>query len=150
MIEFGCHTGRTACRVLDNVPTISTYIGIDVPSTFMTTLSCQRTEVPQHAGHEASKHNGRFWLVECPVGSVALEAPDLEPADAIFIDGDHSEAGVVCDSLLARRLVKPGGIVVWHDYGNPAVEVTMALNRLHAEGWPIQRAAGTWLAFARY
>lgn len=149
MIEFGCHIGRTARRVMDNVPSIATYIGVDAPYGFAPALACQNSEVPFHAGHEAASYGGRFWLFECPNGSADLCADDLEPIDAAFIDGDHSFAGVTRDSMLARALLRPRGVIVWHDYGNPGVEVTAALERLAGEGWPIAHVAGTWLAFMR-
>jgi len=146
MIEFGCNVGRTACRVLDNVPSIETYVGIDVPTLFRPVLHCQRNEVPARAGIEASDRDN-FYLLECPGGATELLENDLERCEAVFIDGCHSEYGVLADSRLARALLKPGGVIVWHDYANPGVEVTRALDQLHAQGWPLQHVEGTWLAF---
>lgn len=143
MIEFGCNTGITAKRVLESVPTLERYIGIDVEPDHVPTLSCQIGEVPEMAGAYAADDD-RFFLLSSP--TLDLSAEHLEPCDAAFIDGDHSEAGVTHDSLLARRLVRPGGIIVWHDYGNPAVEVTGVLERL---GWPIKSVENSWLAFVR-
>ena len=37
------------------------------------------------------------------------------PLDVLFIDGDHRYEGVVADYELFHRLVRPGGIVVFHD-----------------------------------
>jgi predicted O-methyltransferase YrrM len=50
MIEFGCNYGITAKRLLENVPTLEKYIGIDVPHGHIPTLPCQRTETPVNAG----------------------------------------------------------------------------------------------------
>ena len=41
------------------------------------------------------------------------------PFDAAFIDGDHSYEVARHDLLLARRLVKPGGWIIAHDYAYP-------------------------------
>jgi predicted O-methyltransferase YrrM len=146
MIEFGCNQGITAARVLENVPTLERYIGIDVPPDHETTLQCQQSEVPAVAGAHAA-HDNRFFLLTAT--SRSLRAKDLEQCDAVFIDGDHSEAAVLHESRLARRLVRPNGIIVWHDFANQAVEVTQAITRLHDEGWPIDCVANSWLAFAR-
>jgi predicted O-methyltransferase YrrM len=148
MIEFGCNTGRTAKAVLDNVSSLQRYIGIDVPPSHQPTLECQVREVPMRAGF--CPDDRRFWLLVRNRGSLGLTPSDMEPCDAAFIDGDHSAAAVRHDSELARSLTRAGGIIVWHDYGNPAVEVTAVLDRLHQdERWPIHHVENTWLAFLR-
>jgi predicted O-methyltransferase YrrM len=143
MIEFGCNTGMTARRVLDHVPSLEKYIGIDVPSYFRTFLECQRDEVPRSPGCFAD--DARFFLHVS--ASQLLGLADLEPCDAAFIDGDHSRDAVMHDSRLARRLVKRGGVIVWHDYLNPAVEVTGVIEQLAREGWPIDAIDNSWIAF---
>lgn len=146
MIEFGCNIGITSKRVLESVPTLERYIGVDVHADYKTTLMCQRSEVPSRAGAFAAD-DPRFFLLSSP--TVELLAEDLEPCNAVFIDGDHSDKAVIHESLLARELVGENGIIVWHDYGNPAVEVTDALKRIAASGWPIVSVEGSWLAFMR-
>jgi predicted O-methyltransferase YrrM len=148
MIEFGCNTGLTAKTVLDHVPTLETYVGIDVPPDHQPTLACQNSEIPNDAGHYAID-DPRFWRLIRPRGSFDLVPQDLEPCDAAFIDGDHSAEAVRHDSMLARALVRPGGIIIWHDYSNPGVEVTAVLDQLHSDGWPIMQVERSWLAFAR-
>src|SRR5215831_7707216 len=123
MIEIGVNEGRTATQILGVISTLERYIGIDVPPGTEPTLECQRTEVPHSAGVFASA-DPRFWLLVRERGSLAVGPQDLEPADAIFIDGDHSAKAVTHDSFLSRSLVRPNGIVIWHDCNNPSVEVT--------------------------
>lgn len=146
MIEFGCNLGITAARVLENVPTLERYIGIDAPAWHQTTLKCQQSEVPAAAGCYIA-HDPRFYLLT--TRSQLLRTGHLEACDAVFIDGDHSEAAVLHESRLARRLIRTPGIIVWHDYFNPAVEVTQAIDRLRDEGWPIEHIDNSWLAFMR-
>lgn len=44
------------------------------------------------------------------------------PVDFLWIDGDHSDAGVRADWALYAPLVRPGGIVAFHDiHPNPAL-----------------------------
>lgn len=38
-----------------------------------------------------------------------------EPLDLLFIDGDHSFEGVRSDFLTYRHLVRPGGLIAFHD-----------------------------------
>jgi predicted O-methyltransferase YrrM len=145
MIEFGCNLGITAQRVLENVPTLEKYIGIDVWPNYETTLKCQRSEVPYVAGRYAD--DPRFYLLIGPTQK--LSADELEPCDAVFIDGDHSFSAVTHESKIARELIRPGGIIIWHDYQNPHVEVTEALRSLHEDGWPIVSVKNSWLAYMR-
>jgi predicted O-methyltransferase YrrM len=148
MIEIGCQEGRTAKIILDNVMTLETYIGIDLETGCEPTLACQRSEVPQSAGVYAS-NDPRFWLLTNERGSLGIGPQDLEPADAIFIDGDHSAKAVAHDSFLSRALIRPNGIIIWHDYSNPSVEVTQVLDGLVNQGWPIVAIENSWLAFCR-
>lgn len=39
-----------------------------------------------------------------------------ESMDYIFIDGDHSYSGVKNDTRISLEMLKPGGVIVWHDY----------------------------------
>jgi predicted O-methyltransferase YrrM len=146
MIEFGCNRGTTAARVLDNVPTLQRYIGVDVPANYETRLACQRSEVPDVAGCDVD--DVRFFVLLAD--SLEVRGFYLEPCEAVFIDGDHSEAVVLHESKLARQLIRDRGIIVWHDYSNKAVEVTQVLDFLHDnEGWPIECVENSWLAFMR-
>ena len=36
--------------------------------------------------------------------------------DLIFIDADHTYNAVVNDSNKAMEMLRPGGVLVWHDY----------------------------------
>jgi predicted O-methyltransferase YrrM len=144
MMEFGCNYGRTAKMILEWVPSLERYIGIDVPRDYVPVLACQRSEVPMMPGFFA-RDDARFELMVLPGGTRDLATGEM--VDAIFIDGDHSAEGVLHDSLLARRMVRAGGLIVWHDYGNEAVDVTEVLRQLAKDGWPLSEVCETWLAF---
>jgi len=147
VFEFGVQLGRTARMLLGRIASIEHYIGIDVPFEHMPALPVQKSEVPATPGLYA-RDDQRFSLLICN-GTQRLEPDMLEPCDAVFIDGDHSRAAVLHDSRLARALVRPGGIIVWHDYGNTATEVAEALDQLVLEDWPLLHVYRTWLAYCR-
>lgn len=149
MMEFGCNRGTTAKRVLDNVPSIECYIGIDVPFGHKPTLHCQDSEVLPSPGYYAA-NDPRFFLLQREQGSLLLSPVELELIDAAFIDGDHSRAAVLRDTGTASELMRPGGIIIWHDYGNTGVEVTEVLDALHDAGRPLVHVAGTLLAYAKF
>jgi len=151
VLEFGVNVGITASAILKHLPGIEFYQGIDLAPGGHPTLDSQMSEVPtslEPPGWMAVTDE-RFELILRPRGSFDLKPKDLLSADAVFIDGDHSYDAVMNDSALAYDLTREGGIIVWHDYLNPTVEVTQALDDLAARGHHIQSIEGTWLAFER-
>jgi len=149
VIEFGVNVGRTAKAILANVPGIGGYTGIDVPLTYVPLLALQLDNAVPNPG-EMVLDDPRFKLIVSARGSLDLTVDDLEPCDAVFIDGDHGLEAVMHDTKLARALVRPGGIIIWHDYhGLGVVDVKAALDGMHRAGDPIYRVDDTWLAFER-
>lgn len=147
VIEVGCNSGRTAAALLRNIPEIEKYVGIDVPPGYTFAKECQKNEVPAKPG-ELALDDPRFELVLRNRGTFDLTTDDLEPCDAIFIDGDHGRAAVLNDYNLAKLLVRPGGIIVFHDDNClPAVDVTQTLDELAAAGEVATHVEGTWLAY---
>lgn len=148
VVEFGVHEGRNAVAALRNIDSIQRYIGVDVMPDYKTVMTVQRKEVPNHPGRLVDDQ--RFELIVRPRGTFDLTAADLPLADAVFIDADHSAIGVENDTELARKIVRPGGIIVWHDDNClPVVEVTQTLNNYCAWGRRIEHVADTWLAYER-
>lgn len=150
VIEFGVNAGRTPAAVLRNLPTVSRYVGVDVLPGYRTLMPVQRNEVPREPGALVSE-DPRFELVLRQRGSFDLVAADLPQADAIFIDADHSREGVMNDYRLARALVRPGGIIVFHDDNcRREVQVTETLNDLCAAGAQIIHIEDTWISYERH
>jgi predicted O-methyltransferase YrrM len=150
IVEIGCRDGRTARVLLHNVSSLVHYLGIDVPMSYVPALVHQRAEMVRDPGALVIDDT-RFELMLRERGSLDLKPEDFNfRYDGVFIDGDHSLNAVLHDSELAGTIVRKGGIVIWHDYNqSPHVDVKRALDRLIAEGWPIQVVEGTWLAFCR-
>lgn len=149
VIEFGVNTGRNAVAALRNIATIEKYVGIDVTPDYQTIMRCQRKEIPAKPG-ELALGDPRFELIVRPKGSFELNAEDLPMCDAVFIDADHSRKGVLNDRDLALRIVRQGGIIIYHDDNcMPVVEVTQTLNDLCKAGADIKHVADTWIAFER-
>ena len=150
MIEIGCNSGRTAKAILRNVVGIERYVGIDVPASYVTGKQVQRREVMESPG-QLALDDPRFRLLVARRGSLDLQVADLPACDCVFIDGDHSREAVLHDYGLARRIVRPGGLIVFHDdHGDPVVDVSAVLDELaDDEGADIRHVTGTWLAFER-
>jgi len=141
VVEIGVNIGLTAQAVLENVQTIETYFGIDVDPNYQFEIPAQQIEYPGEPGRLV-KGDPRFKLV--------LRG-GLMPsyADVVFIDGDHGRKAVMVDSLWAAEIVAPGGMIIWHDYQNPTVQVTEVLDELHEKGRQLFHVANTWLVYER-
>ena len=139
MVEIGVNEGLTARAMLVSIPSIEHYIGIDVGADYQFEIPAQRIERPAEPG-ALVKHDPRFQLI--------LRGAELPTsADVVFIDGDHGKKAVLEDSLWAAAIVRHGGLIIWHDYGNPTVEVTLVLNHLLAQRRDIRHVEKTWIAF---
>ncbi len=64
------------------------------------------------------------------------------------MDGSHAYSYVVSDSAKALRMVRPSGIVLWHDYSHRNRGVYRALNEL-ARTLPLVHLGGTSLVAYR-
>jgi predicted O-methyltransferase YrrM len=71
--------------------------------------------------------------------------------DFIFVDGEHSKNYLLNDSEIALSVVKPGGIIVWHDYtGWDGVTSGLDLFAKRNRHLDIVHLKGTTLAFTKY
>ena len=59
-----------------------------------------------------------------------VKALNGDDVDFLFIDGDHSEEGVRADFLDYRHLVRPGGIIAFHDIVDSQPVATNEVYRL--------------------
>jgi predicted O-methyltransferase YrrM len=148
MLEIGVNEGLTAKYLLAHLPALVDYIGIDVLPGYVPGCRVQRGEVPRDPGHLVTDQ--RFMMILRPKGSIGIRPDQIGPVDVAFIDGDHSSKAVRHDSALAKQIVQPGGLIIWHDYhdiGN--VDVRDVLHDLADTGREIVNIKGTWLAYER-
>lgn len=78
--------------------------------------------------------DGRVQLLVGPAGEV-LPRFRLGTFDLAFVDGDHQAPSVRLDATLARWLVRPGGWLAFHDYGeDDCPGVAQVLDELYPAG----------------
>lgn len=147
VVEFGCNNGRTAAAILRNVASVERYVGVDVRPGYSFSCKVQAKEIPALPG-ELALGDERFELLLRNRGTFDLVADDLPACDVVFIDADHSRPAVLNDRELAKAIVRPGGIIIYHDdNGLEVVDVSKVLDSLAADGADIVHIAGTWLAY---
>lgn len=147
IVEVGVQMGNTARFLLANLTSIEQYTGIDVAPGYKFATTNQSSEIPRTPGALAAADK-RFRLIVRPRGTFDLTPADIGPADLVFVDGDHGRDAVLHDTNLAREILRPGGMIVWHDVGNKtAPAVRECLEEMHTAGRDIRHVSGTWLAF---
>jgi cephalosporin hydroxylase len=90
------------------------------PDAHVVSLDWRYTEARRRTFPQFARHRQRLSLVEADSHDPATRdrVRDLlegEPLDFLFIDGDHSYAGVAQDFEMFAPLVRPGGVVAFHD-----------------------------------
>jgi predicted O-methyltransferase YrrM len=150
VVEIGVNVGLTAKGILDNLPDIITYTGIDVNQGYVPACEAQRREVPKSPGHLAMG-DFRFQLMMRDRGSLDLLPDEIGKCNVMFIDGDHGKKAVEWDTALARSCVLPGGLIIWHDYvAGRGVDVQGVLDGFYTAGnLKLACIERTWLAFER-
>jgi methyltransferase family protein len=161
LFEFGTCTGKTAYLWARNSPDDARVVTLTLAPGERADYHSEGTDDPTDVAFALKEsaftdflysRSGVEHKVEQLFGdSKALDVSPWEgQCDVVFVDGSHAYSYVVSDSEKALRLVKPGGLVLWHDYAGPrhASGVYRALNEL-ATRLPLSRIKGTTLVAYR-
>ena len=142
IFEFGTCTGRTTYLLAANAPkalVVTLTLGPGQHADYSIGAGDDSGDVRyalQESAFDRFVYEGTpeaARIVQLFGDSKALEiAPHAGRYDLVFVDGSHAESYVRSDSKKALSMVKPGGLVLWHDYRGPqlASGVFTVLNEL--------------------
>jgi predicted O-methyltransferase YrrM len=138
IFEFGTYRGQTTCGLAAVCKDAQIY-----------TLNLPPDDDPRYApfiGMYIARSPDRDRITQIFSDSRTFDTtPYRESMDYIFIDGDHSYEGVKNDTEKALQLLKPGGIIVWHDYAAKSPGVLKYLAEF-SQDRPLFRIRKTCLA----
>ncbi len=119
LLEIGCNEGFTTQYLAQAFPSRIIY-GVDSP-VLSGIHPAQRIEVPRTVGARA-RHLPNVRVVDGDFALLNLSI--LQDIGFVFIDGDHTYAGVKRDTEKVLRLMegRSGGIIAWHDYASAEEE----------------------------
>lgn len=105
ILEIGTRFGRTTCNLARFSPPDAKIISVDI----------DQSQVLRRAIDFYNRISpGKISLFECDSKHFCFDL--FGPYDFVFIDGDHSSDGVICDTRNALANLATGGVIVWHDF----------------------------------
>lgn len=115
VLEIGSLFGGTLWY-WSRLPDVEAVVSVDLPSDWPQVADGVREARPQwHRWFAEKLVDFTDISADSKLQTTFDEAKRWGPFDFAFIDGDHSYEGVKHDWLMYSPLVKPGGIVAFHD-----------------------------------
>lgn len=146
-LEIGTFNGRTTLHIALNAPDAKIYT-LDLPNE-------KREESFKNI--ELLFDNKKYSYLRNRIEPLYGDSKTFnssflkESVDFVFVDGAHSEDYLLNDSEIALSVIKPGGVIVWHDYtGWDGVTRGLDLFAKKNHHLNIVHLKGTSLAFTKY
>jgi predicted O-methyltransferase YrrM len=109
IFEFGTYRGQTTCGLAS--------VSNDVTVYTLNLAPDQAGSYGPYIGQFISTSPYKSRIHQIFSDSANFDSsPFLSKMDFIFIDADHSYDAVKNDTALAFKMLRPGGVIVWHDY----------------------------------
>jgi tRNA A58 N-methylase Trm61 len=154
ILEIGTFDGNTTINLISNAKPSSEIYTVDLPDDLLeyqlTVLQGEdndRGKTAVKCSQITSGYSKNVFLVKQDSATINFREQFGE-VDLCFIDGNHSFAYVQSDTLNCFSILKPGGVIIWHDYGY-IYSVTKFIDHWSkANGIEVKVVQGTRLAFA--
>jgi predicted O-methyltransferase YrrM len=150
LVEIGTAEGRTTLNLALHSPPDAEVITFDLPPTHLGATVTESGLNYRQMGISEPGCLFREHPLSAKIRLILADSTQFDwspferSVDFVFIDGAHDYESVRKDSQNALRIVRPGGVILWHDYG-VMDGVTLCLNE-QAEQLPIVWLKGTTLA----
>lgn len=156
IIEIGTSDGNTTLNLVANGATNARITTLDLPEDWQGGFEIRVPEMMKNVTDRAKvgvQYRASAYanqVTQVFGDSAKLDFSQLDgPFDFAFIDGCHFYDYVKVDTENCAKHMKPGGLLVWHDYGM-LEDVSRAVDEWsNASGIPISIIAGTRIAVAR-
>ncbi len=147
IFEFGTATGKTTYLLAANAPQAQvTPLTLSPDDLDTYQESAGDTQTDRIAAKDVSRFDSFYYqgtteenrIVQIFIVQIFGDNKEFDHAshkgtmDLIFIDGSHAKSYVESDTQKALEMIKPGGVILWHDYRGPkrAKDVFSVLNNL--------------------
>jgi predicted O-methyltransferase YrrM len=150
VLEIGTFDGNTALNFALNVGVNGSVVTIDLPPEGIKVEN--ECSIIKPAEFIYRQYIGE--PIEERIHQVYGDSAQLDwgglggPFDLTFIDGDHTEPYVINDTINTLSVLRPGGIIIWHDYELKGV--AGVLDKAVEKGELINWIQGTRFAVATF
>jgi len=124
IFEIGTFEGRTTLNMALNAPKAQIFT-LDLPAEELsgTKMKIEKAEEAYvkktRSGERFLNHPAQKNIEQLFGDSATFDfSPYYNSIDLMFVDGSHAYEYVISDTNNAMKLVKKGGIILWHDYTN--------------------------------
>jgi predicted O-methyltransferase YrrM len=150
LFEFGTFNGRTTLNLAANTPPDAKVYTLDLATPGETQLTADQEDGAYHL-HERTGSCFRDTQFSGKIEQLWCDSARFDEAflrgrvDLVFVDGAHSYEYVRSDTTKALAMVRPGGLILWHDYCAWYPGVYRYLHEL-LPSYPLRHIEGTHLA----
>ena len=125
IFEIGTFEGRTTLNIALNTAADAKIFTLDLPASELDKTS-MNIEAGEVAYVDKKESGGRFLGSPQKVKITQLYGDSgtydfslyADTIDFMFVDGSHAHDYVINDTEKALKMVKKGGVILWHDYTN--------------------------------
>ena len=125
IFEIGTFRGRTALNFALNSPAECVIHTMDLPPEGRDALAAGASEADQGiiarslTGIDYQGRDGSEKIRQLYGDSTQFDfGPYLGQMDLVFVDGAHHYEAACSDTQNALKMVRPGGVILWHDFAN--------------------------------
>jgi len=136
IFEFGTYKGVSTTQLALNLPQDGMVLSLDLPEDH----PAYSLAIPKVAEQQIAAEKGKGVLIPRDLGGKVTflradsakfdTTPHRESMDLIFVDGAHSYEYVKNDTMKGLEMLRPGGIIAWHDCTPSHPEVVRYLRSL--------------------
>ena len=142
IFEIGTFNGNTSLLLATNTPRDAIITTLDLPPDEIELHEENKlnlADADQNDQHlrQVFKNKGAFYIkrasadIQSKIKVIHQNSHDFEPSanglcakqDIVFVDGGHDYSTIKNDTEKALRMLKPNGVIIWHDY----------LSKIHTE-----------------
>jgi predicted O-methyltransferase YrrM len=153
VFEIGTSTGRRTALMAMNTSDTAKIFTLDLPPDAATPEYASDLHLIDQSKQHVGRHfRGTRWdgqkIMQLFGDSMTFDySPYHGSIDLVMVDGSHTYEFAASDTFNAFRMIRAGGVILWHDYESERSEygVNAFVDRLRTHhGCPVVRLSSEW------